>query len=273
MEKKSTIKVLQGLLKDEGYRIGAVDGIPGPKTEAALMRALRKRESSLPEGWESWSRTRLGTLYLQLCCHEHDIDAGKIDGYWGQVTDYACSVLKALRENGNRPPLWRDAEPLDVNPNAWPVQTTAAMTAFFGRPGSNLVTIDVPYTHCLAWDQRVKISRITCNRKVADSLVRVLASVKSYYGLEGIDELGLDIYGGCFNNRTMRGGSRKSTHAWGIALDYSPSSNKLRWGRDRAHFARPEYVKWWEFWEKEGWVSLGREKNFDWMHVQAAKLR
>ena len=86
MNRRSTIRVLQGLLKDEGYRIGTVDGIPGPKTEAGLMKALGKRACRLPEGWESWPRTRLVTLYLQLCCHEHDIDAGKVDGYWGQVT-------------------------------------------------------------------------------------------------------------------------------------------------------------------------------------------
>lgn len=273
MESKSVVRVVQGLLRDEGYRIGAVDGIPGPKTGAALVKALGKRESRLPEGWASWPRTRLGTAYLQLCCHEHEIDAGKVDGYWGQVTDYAFGVLRELRETGRRPPLWRDIEPLDLNPNDWPVETMAAMTAFYGRPGANLVTVDIPYTHRLAWDRRVKVNRISCNRKVAASLVRVLTSVKAHYGPDGIDELGLDVYGGCFNNRKMRGGSRKSTHAWGIALDYHPDSNRLRWGRERAVFARPEYHKWWEFWEKEGWVSLGREKNFDWMHVQAAKLR
>ena len=270
--RKSIIRVLQGLLKDEGYRIGKIDGIPGKKTRAGLMKALKKREEKLPADYPNWPGTRLETAYLQLCCHEHGIDAGAIDGYWGQVTDYAFSVLRELHETGSRPPLWRDIEPLDLNPNDWPRQTSSAMTAFFGRPGNNLVIIDVPYTHCLAWDQRKKTNRISCNRKVADSLLRVLGKVKSHYGLEGIDELGLDLYGGCYNDRNMRGGSRKSTHAWGIALDYNPSNNALEWGRDRAHFARPEYDKWWEFWEQEGWVSLGREKNFDWMHVQAAKL-
>ncbi|MCF8078467.1 MAG: hypothetical protein K9K88_04215 [Desulfobacterales bacterium] len=46
----------------------------------------------------------------------------------------------------------------------------------------------------------------------------------------------------------------------------------LKWGRDRAHFARTEYDAWWRLWEEEGWVSLGRQRNFDWMHVQAAQL-
>lgn len=61
-------------------------------------------------------------------------------------------------------------------------------------------------------------------------------------------------------------------HSWGIAIDYDPDRNQLQWGRDRAVFAGPDYDAWWQFWEEEGWTSLGRTRNFDWMHVQAAKL-
>ena len=86
-------------------------------------------------------------------------------------------------------------------------------------------------------------------------------------------ETELDIYGGCYAPRKKRGGSTWSTHAWAIALDFDPDRNQLNWGRDKASFARPEYDDWWDCWEAEGWVSLGRERNFDWMHVQAAKLK
>jgi hypothetical protein len=48
--------------------------------------------------------------------------------------------------------------------------------------------------------------------------------------------------------------------------------NKLQWGRDRAAFASAEYDAWWRTWEAEGWVSLGRTRNYDWMHVQAARV-
>ena len=77
--------------------------------------------------------------------------------------------------------------------------------------------------------------------------------------------------GGCLNVRRMRGGTRWSTHSWGIAMDYDPEQNQWKWGRDRATLALPEYDAWWRLWEEEGWTSLGRTKNFDWMHVQAAK--
>jgi len=57
----------------------------------------------------------------------------------------------------------------------------------------------------------------------------------------------------------------------GGSADFDPERNRLQWGRDRAAFARPEYDAWWRQWEEEGWVSLGRTANFDWMHVQAAR--
>ena len=107
---------------------------------------------------------------------------------------------------------------------------------------------------------------------MSDSLGRVLAVVLDHYGLDEIKRLRLDLWGGCLNVRKMRGGDRYSMHSWGIALDYDPERNRLKWGRDKASFAKPEYDPWWEAWEQEGWVSLGRQRNFDWMHVQAAKI-
>ena len=100
----------------------------------------------------------------------------------------------------------------------------------------------------------------------------VLTKVLELYGIEEIQRLGLDVWSGCVNVRKMRGGTEWSMHSWGIAVDYDDTNNQLKWGRDKARFARPEYDKWWQCWEKEGWESLGRKKNYDWMHVQAAKI-
>ena len=49
-----------------------------------------------------------------------------------------------------------------------------------------------------------------------------------------------------------------------------PENNRLRWRADKAALARPEYDKFWEIVEAEGWTSLGRAKGYDWMHFQAA---
>jgi hypothetical protein len=69
-----------------------------------------------------------------------------------------------------------------------------------------------------------------------------------------------------------RGGSTPSTHAFGAAIDHDPCNNRLRWGRLKARLANPSCEEFWRIWESEGWVSLGRTKNYDWMHIQAVKL-
>ncbi len=90
--------------------------------------------------------------------------------------------------------------------------------------------------------------------------------------VEGVIAWACDQFGGSLNVRRIRGGKSWSMHSWGIAIDFDPANNQLRWGRDRARFAKPEYEAFWAAWEEEGWVSLGRTRNFDWMHVQAARL-
>jgi hypothetical protein len=61
-------------------------------------------------------------------------------------------------------------------------------------------------------------------------------------------------------------------HSWGIAFDFDPDHNQLKWDHTRASFARPEYKKWLDLWEEEGAVSLGRARDYDWMHIQFARL-
>ncbi len=101
-----------------------------------------------------------------------------------------------------------------------------------------------------------------------------MAEIWSVYGKiqKTMDYLGFSIFGGSHNFRLMRGGSSLSTHSWGIAIDFDPARNQLHWKAAKARLARSDCIPFWEAWEKEGWVSLGRKKNYDWMHVQAARL-
>ena len=54
--------------------------------------------------------------------------------------------------------------------------------------------------------------------------------------------------------------------------DIDPDNNQLKWGRDRASFAKPVYDKFWNIVENEGWNSLGRTKNYDYMHFSAVSV-
>jgi hypothetical protein len=86
--------------------------------------------------------------------------------------------------------------------------------------------------------------------------------------MEEIKKLDLDLYGGCYNFRKMRGGSDWSRHAWGIAIDLSPEKNALKMTHKTAQFARPEYKPMIDIFYKHGFVGLGPEEDRDWMHFQ-----
>ena len=271
------VRLVRAELKSEGYRVGSIDDVAGPKTEAALDKALAKRRESIDDDdWRAWPRTRKVTAYVQLISHEKGIDAGVVDGYWGQVTNFAFDSLAYLKQHGTLPAPWRDMVPLDVNPHGWPKETQAELKAFYGSPrerNPTLARVELPYVHQLAWDKRKRLTSFLCHPKVAGSIRHVLTRVVEHYGLQGIKDLGLDVWGGCYAYRAKRGGTSLSTHSWGIAMDYDPEHNQLSWGRGRSRFAQPQYEAWWRFWEEDGWTSLGRTANFDWMHVQAARRR
>lgn len=152
----------------------------------------------------------------------------------------------------------------------WPTQ--AQCRSFYGAPGTNQKSLLLPFPMRLAWDKGTEIKRFTINAKCHDSAAKVLEAVKKIYSLKDIQALGLDLFGGCYNNRPMRGGSNLSMHAYACAIDFDPERNQLKWSKKQARLAKADCVPFWKEWEKEGWVSLGRARDFDWMHVQAARL-
>ena len=256
------IFIQEYLNREKGYNL-VVDGLIGPATLGAIGRVF-----DIPDGWSN-DRKVVGAV--QWACYEYDLDFGGVDGYFGPQTMFAFENLKNLLENGKLVENWRDDVSVTTK-NKWPKQNTDDFDKYFGVMGENLVNFEPPYPHYWSWDNSKPISTFKCHKKVSKSLKKVLTAVNKHYGPEKIKELHLDQLGGCFHIRHIRGGSTWSTHSWGISLDYYPPENQLRWGDDKALFAKTEYLAWWECWEAEGWVSLGRELNFDWMHVQAANL-
>jgi len=149
--------------------------------------------------------------------------------------------------------------------------TTAQATKDFGKPnqqGSYLTTIDLPYPMRLAWDKKTTVKKMRCHKLVASNFVGAFKEILEFYGLPKIQELGIDLFGGCFNFRQMRGGSDYSRHSWGIAIDLDPERNQLKENATTARFARPEYKPMIDIFYRHGFLSLGREKNYDWMHFE-----
>lgn len=268
-------------------RLGAMPVYPGKtngRFDAATQRAFQAALFSRGvDNARNWNRARLAVAIRQMLCQSDGIDAGPVDGLIGPQTRHALEVYEARLNNSREPETWRDEEtsqqpPLPQPPAdelhkataRWPRQKDCPH--FFGKPGANQTRLHFPYPMRLAWDTDTIVASTLCHEKIHDAALRVLGRVLDHYGAGKIAMLGLDLFGGCLNVRKMRGGSAWSMHSWGIAFDFDPARNQLRWGRDRAAFARPAYEKWFDLWEEEGAVSLGRAKNYDWMHIQFARL-
>ena len=149
--------------------------------------------------------------------------------------------------------------------------TTEKAIAKYGKPNQNgtyLVSIKLPYPMRLAWDKNAKVNTMRCHKLVAQNFTDVFNDLLAHYGLAKIQELGIDLFGGCFNFRAMRGGSDYSRHSWGIAIDLDPERNQLKESDKTARFARPEYKEMIDIFYKHGFVNLGVEKNYDWMHFE-----
>jgi hypothetical protein len=124
------------------------------------------------------------------------------------------------------------------------MMTTAQTIAKYGQPneaGTYLTTINLPYPMRIAWDTKTKVTRMRCHKGVANAFLSVFNELLEVYGYERIVELGIDLFGGCFNFRKMRGGTSYSKHSWGIAVDLDPARNTLKETSRTARFARPEY--------------------------------
>lgn len=150
--------------------------------------------------------------------------------------------------------------------------TTAQITKKYGIPNETgkgyLKKITLPYPMRLAWDKDTEVKTMMCHNLVAENFTAVFNELLKEYGYKKIVELGIDLFGGCFNYRKMRGGSAWSTHSWGIAIDLDPARNTLKETSKTARFARPEYKLMIDIFYKHGFESLGRDKNYDWMHFQ-----
>lgn len=148
--------------------------------------------------------------------------------------------------------------------------TTSEIIKKYGKPGDtkNFTLIDLPYPMRVSWDLKEKIKKMQCHKLVAPNFKAFFTDMLAHYGIDQIQKLGIDLYSGCYNFRKMRGGTDWSRHSWAIALDLDEARNQLHETKKTARFARPEYKPMMAIAYKNGFVNLGIEKNYDFMHFQ-----
>lgn len=159
----------------------------------------------------------------------------------------------------------------------FPLDNDAALRAFYGEPGneSSLVRVQFPYPMELYERGGKKLTSHRCHKKVADSLRAVLQDILDTYGEEWIAYHGLNVFGGIYNFRQMRGGRSLSRHSWGIAIDLNPNENSMHTPWRAENVGRPGWASMpaeaIEIFEKHGWKSGARAWGKDAMHFQATQ--
>jgi hypothetical protein len=255
-----------------GHYKGDIDGDIGPKSLQA-MKAIRGLSGV---SWASWNEQRQLIGAAQFCLNKLGHEAGKIDGFFGDNTREALTAWQTTVFTGSAPVVERVPGP-DYTPThgqtEYPRQN--AVESYYGPAGAaactaGLVVLPIPFP--LAWHTSELVRSFRCHSRVEKPMTAIFVDAVRHYGEIEYRKLRLDMFGGCYNFRKMRGGTKLSMHAYGIAGDLDPDRNQLRWGRDRATFAQAAYEPFWKIVEAQGAVSLGRAANMDWMHFQFARL-
>lgn len=152
--------------------------------------------------------------------------------------------------------------------------STPEIIEIFGEPGDgeNLVMVPMPYRRKIAWDLKKSTERMQCHKLVAPIFQKIHREILAHYGLNRIQELEIDIFGGCYIFRKMRGGSDWSRHSWGIAEDLNPIKNTMNMRAGKAQFSKREYKPMIDIYYANGFVNQGVELGFDYMHHQFDKF-
>ncbi len=165
----------------------------------------------------------------------------------------------------------------------WP--TADRLPAFYGRvelgddgqpterwQDNHLTHIVLPYPMRLAWDPGVIVRRMVCHREVATSLTGILINVLAHYKNDPalVRTAGLDLFGGCYNYRPIRGSSQLSLHAYGAAIDLDPDHNPMNAHQGRGTMP-PAVIA---MFKAEGWFWGGDFKGRqDPMHFEAVNRK
>jgi hypothetical protein len=248
----------------------AVDGVAGRRTMAAIDERLGPIAVD-------WSDARKLVGIEQWVYKQFNIEVGEIDGLVGEQTRWARTIFTARGKDKTKPNLkeetWRDhvetGKPIPPQTEVrqqWPRQSQ--VQSFYGAPGTGFVMLELPFPFRIAWEPSKTIQRASVHGKCRTAFDLVWRNTLAHYGYDEIRRLRLDMFGGCANVRRMRGGSGWSMHAFACAWDVDPDRNQLRFNRAQATLDETPYTKFWQFVYAQGGLSLGIERNYDWMHFQ-----
>lgn len=242
---------LQHFLNIQGVTPGLVeDGDFGDRSFAGSKSVLYDNGVQVTA---AWTKGRIYVAVEQLFLNK-TMKAGLIvDGLAGPATNAALDAYAASAL---------------VVRHVWPKQS--GVPEYFGPIShANQSYAQLPYTMFGDYARTIKVTRFECHEKVRASVERIFRRALAHYGLAEIRRLNLDIFSGCRVVRRITSGVGWSMHSWGIAIDIDAAHNDFSWHRNKAVMDNPDRAFFVQCWLDEGWLSLGRERDYDWMHFQA----
>jgi len=122
----------------------------------------------------------------------------------------------------------------------------------------HITRVTLPFAIPLDWDTAKSVTGIRCHTRLAPLFTDVFQRIVAA-GLKST----VKTYGGCYQFRAKRNGSKPSTHSWGIAIDFNVKTNAMGTAGDMD----PRLV---ELMEGRGFVWGGRwsGRGRDPMHFQ-----
>src|SRR5687767_1996455 len=138
----------------------------------------------------------------------------------------------------------------------FPRDTPAELDAFYskhqlgakGEPTAawkreHLTTITPAYPLTLAFRPGTTVTKVTCHKKVADSLTRVFEQILEHFGsVENVRKARMHLFAGVFNFRRISGSNRLSTHSWAISIDIDSAKNPQGEPHDESKGMMPKAV-------------------------------
>jgi len=108
------------------------------------------------------------------------------------------------------------------------MDTFGDITKYIGADGTlkpqweskYLCRAKLPFPLRLSWDPDQEVKSILCHVELKEIFPEVFRAIEN----QGMKNK-VRTYGGCFNFRSKRLGSKLSTHSWGIAIDLNPETN------------------------------------------------
>ncbi len=126
----------------------------------------------------------------------------------------------------------------------------------------NCERISLPFMMYLSWNVDRRIGRTAVAEQIAPALIDALKEIRDYKGSAYLRDHGMDLYGGCYNYRAIRGGKYLSTHSWACSFDINPHLGPYKGENKQPQFIIDAFIK-------RGFTTF----PWDGMHFQAVQSK